>query len=473
MTSQPLTVAPIPGPRAMRLVGWHGNLLRFGADPLGYVRRLHAAYGDLVAFVEGRPGWVFAFGPEYNRQLLSNPDLFYSKPFMDAPPDSALGRLTSGLLSMNGENHRQRRKLMLPAFHKKRIESYRDDMVAVAQQVLDGWQAGMRLDIAREMQKLTLRIASKALFGLDTARQADRLGGMIRRWLNLLDSLGPTLLPIDMPGLPYRRLLRLSERVEADMRAMIAEKRAAPGAGRDVLAMLLEVRDEDGGSMSDAELIGQAAVLFIAGYETSSNALAWTLFLLSQHPHILRDLCDELAGALHGDAPTVEQLDQLPLLERVIKESMRVLPPVGIGLRVSTAPFELGPYQLPRGTTVFFSQYVTHHMPQLYPDPQQFRPERWLATDPPIYEYLPFGGGPRMCIGATFALFEIKIALAMILQRYRLELAPRARIDRRLRITLSPKHGMPMRLLPPDRTPALNRPRGDIREMVDLNALSE
>src|SRR5262245_65636185 len=131
MTSQSLAVAPIPGPRAMPLVGWRGNLLRFGADPLGYVSQLHAAYGDLVAFVEGRSGWVFAFGPEYNRQLLTNPELFYSQPFIAAPPDSALGRLTSGLLSMNGEAHRQRRKLMMPAFHKKRIESYRDDMVTV------------------------------------------------------------------------------------------------------------------------------------------------------------------------------------------------------------------------------------------------------------------------------------------------------------------------------------------------------
>jgi cytochrome P450 len=453
----------------MPLVGWHGNLVRFGADPLGYIRWLHAAYGDLVAFIEGRPGWIFAFGPEYNRQLLANPDLFYSRPFIDAPPNSALSRLTSGLLSMNGETHRQRRKLMLPAFHKKRIESYRDDMVAVTQRVLDGWRTGMRLDIARAMQKLTLRIASKALFGLDTAQQADRLGGMIKRWLNLLDSIGPALFPIDLPGMPYRRLLRLSERMEANMRAMIAQKRAEAGARRDVLAMLLEARDEDGGSMSDAELIGQAAVLFIAGYETSSNALTWTLFLLSQHPHVLHDLCDELAGALHGDAPSVEQLDRLPLLERLIKESMRLLPPASISLRVSTTSFELGPYQLSRGTTVFFSQYITHHMPQLYPDPQQFQPERWLAIDPPIYEYLPFGAGPRMCIGSTFALFEIKIALAMILQRYHLELAPGARVDRRLRITLSPKHGMPMHVLPLGRPPALNRPRGDIREMVDLS----
>jgi cytochrome P450 len=468
MSTRPLAITPIPGPRAMPLVGWRGNLLRFGADPLGYIRRLHHSYGELAAFIQDRPGWMFAFGPAYNHLLLSNPDLFYSKPFLDAPPGSALERLISGLLSMNGPAQRQRRKLMLPAFHKKRIETYRDDMVAVTQQVLDGWRPGARLDIAREMQKLTLRIASKALFGLDTTAQADQLGITIKRWLNLLDSMGPTLFPIDLPGTPLHRLLRLSERLEADITAMIARKRTMLDDDRDILAMLIQARDEGGGGLSDAELIGQATVLFIAGHETSSNALTWTLFLLSQHPRVLDELCEELHGALRGGAPSIEQLDRLPLLERVIKESMRLLPPASLGLRVSTAPFELGPYQLPRGATVFFSQYITHHMPELYPEPQRFQPERWLTIDPSIYEYLPFGAGPRMCIGATFALFEIKIALALILQRCRLELRPGARIDRRIRITLSPQHGMPMAVLPAGHRIAPLRPRGNINEMVAL-----
>jgi cytochrome P450 len=452
----------------MPLIGWRGNLVRFGGDPLGYAQGLYRAYGELVAFVAGRPGWIFAFGPQYNHYLLANPDLFYSSPFMQAPPGSALGRLTCGLLSMNGTPHRQRRALVLPAFHRQRVESYHGDMVAVIETLLDGWRAGQRLDIAREMQKLTLRIASKTLFGLPAGPEADRLGLMIKRWLNLLDSLGPSLIPIDLPGLPLRRLLRLSDRLDADIQAMIERRRAGPGDARDVLAMLLRARDEDGAAMSDAELIGQATVLFIAGHETSSNALTWTLFLLSQHPHVLRDLRDELHGLLRGAPPAPAQLERLPLLDRVIKESMRLLPPASISLRVSTAPFELGPYELPRGTTVFFSQYVTHHMPELYPQPERFFPERWATIDPPVYTYIPFGGGPRMCIGTSFALLEIKIALATIVQRYSLALQPGARIDRRLRITLAPRQGMPMLVLPPGSTPPLNRPRGNIREMVEL-----
>jgi cytochrome P450 len=468
MSYQPLTFNLIPGPPAMPVLGWRGNLIRFGADPVGYIRWLHRTYGDLVAFIKDRPGWMFAFGPEYNHYLLTNPDLFYSKPFITAPPESALERLTSGLLSMNGDQHRQQRRLILPAFHKKRIEAYRDDMVTIAEQIVGGWRSGGRLDIAREMQKLTLRIASKTLFGLDAVRGADSLGGMIKRWLNLLDSMGLTLFPIDLPGMPYHRLLRLSERLEANVLEMIGRKRAQLADESDVMAMLIHARDEDGSRMSDAELIGQATVLFIAGHETSSNALTWTLFLLSQHPHALDDLCDELSGVLRGDAPTLEQLARLPLLERVIKESMRLLPPASVSLRVSTAPFELGPYQLPRGATVFFSQYLTHHMPGLYPEPEKFLPRRWETIDPSAYEYLPFGAGPRMCIGATFAMMEIKIALALILQRYRLALQPRARIDRRLRITLSPKYGLPMIVLSKDQPLPRHAPRGNIREMVDL-----
>jgi cytochrome P450 len=468
MAYESISSLSMPGPRAMPFVGWRGNLVRFGADPLGYVQRMHRTYGDLAAFIQGRPGWIFARGPQYNHFLLANPDLFYSSPFMKAPPGSALERLTSGLLSMNGLPHRQRRKLVLPAFHRQRVEGYHGDMVAVVEALLDGWKVGQHIDIAREMQKLTLRIASKTLFGLEAGEQADRLGEMIKRWLNLLDSMGPSLIPIDLPGMPLRRLLRLSERLDADIRAMVERRRANLGDERDVLAMLLHTRDEDGMPMSDAELIGQATVLFIAGHETSSNALTWTLFLLSQHPQLLCALRDELHGALRGAAPTAAQLDQLPLLDRIVKESMRLLPPASISLRVSTAPFELGPYELPRGTTVFFSQYATHLMPELYPEPERFLPDRWLAIDPPIYQYLPFGGGPRMCIGASFALLEIKIALATIVQRYSLALRPGARIDRRLRITLSPLQGMPMIVLPPDSAPPLNRPRGNIREMVEL-----
>ncbi len=369
---------------------------------------------------------------------------------------------------MNGDQHRRQRRLVLPAFHRRRVETYRDQMVALTARMLDGWRVGRRLNIAGEMQQLTLCIATATLFGLDATQEAGSVGRLIHQWMALNESIGVLLLPRPWPGTPLRRLLALSEQIEARILTMIGQKRADLAGQNDVLAMLIQARDEDGAALTDTDLIGQAGLIFIAGHETSSNALTWTLFLLSQHPRVLADVLDELAGALRGDAPTVEQLDRLPLLERVIKESMRLLPPATFMMRVSTAPFELGPYALPSGATVTLSPYITHHMPALYPEPERFLPERWLTIDPSVYEYVPFGAGPHMCLGATFATMEIKIVLAMLLQRYQLALSPGARIDRRVKITMSPKYGMPMLVAPRGERLQPGAVRGNIREMVEL-----
>jgi cytochrome P450 len=262
--------------------------------------------------------------------------------------------------------------------------------------------------------------------------------------------------------------LTTSAQLEARILATIEQKRANLAAHHDVLAMLIQARDDDGAGMTDEELIGQASVIFVAGHETSSNALTWTLFLLSQHPEILADVQDELAGELRGGAPAVEQLGRLPLLERVIKESMRLLPPATFMMRNTAAPTQFGPYSVPAGANLTVSPYITHRLPELYSNPQRFTPERWATVNPGTYEYIPFGAGPHMCIGSTFALMEIKIVLAMLLQRYRLALAPGARVDRRVTITMSPRHGMPMIVAPRDQRITLGQVRGNIREIVDL-----
>ncbi|HEX6290501.1 MAG TPA: cytochrome P450 [Herpetosiphonaceae bacterium] len=465
-------VAPLtlPGPRHIPLLGWRGYAISFYNDPIAYMRRIRRTYGNIVGWERNHPNVAFAFGPEYNRLLLSDQQLFFSDPFGDlpAPPDSPLLTLRSGLLNMNGEKHKQQRRLMLPAFHRKHVESYHDDMVALTQRMLGQWREGQQLDLAAEMQRLTMSIATKTLFGLDVPPNAASIGGLIKRILTLVTSSSVYLLPYNLPGTPYREVLRVAEQLEATIRGMIAEKRARLSEHNDVLTMLIHARDEDGAAMSDVELVAQAYTLFLAGHETSSNALTWTLFLLSQHPRVLDDLRTELADVLHGEPPTVEQVSQLPLLERVIKESMRLLPPASFGARISTAPFSLGPYDMPKDSVILFSQYMTHHMPEIYSEPERFLPERWERITPSLYEYLPFGAGGRMCIGASFAMTEIKIVLALLLQRYGLMLAPNARIDRLLKVTLGPKHGMPMVVLPTNRPVPRITARGNIREMVDL-----
>lgn len=469
-----LPQVPIRGPRPLPLLGARGNVIRFFGAPLRWMRGLHGRYGDIAAVSDRSPSLICAFGPAHNRQILPDARVFQNQdggPY-PIPQDSALARVLDGLNFMNGDRHRQHRRLMMPAFQKAALDGYRDDMVAVAARRLESWQVGGILDVGEEMIELTLRLAVRCLFGLDVREGEDHLGGLSTQLLELVTSMGVAALPRDLPGTPYRRMLRLGERVEVEMLELIRRKRGAPGPQRDVLSILLHARDEDGGALTDRELIGETSVLFAAGHETTASTLAWTLFLLSQHPRVLGDLLDELTGALRGDAPTVAQLSSLPLLDAVIKESMRLLPATPLlFIRLPAAEAQLGPYALPAGSAVMLSPFITHRLPDLYPDPARFRPERWARLAPSPYEYLPFGAGPRMCIGAGFAGQAVRVVLPMILQRYRLSLAHRAEVSAAVRgITLGPRRGLEMLVAPQDRyLRRAERVRGEIHELVDLS----
>ncbi|MBC7870740.1 MAG: cytochrome P450 [Chitinophagaceae bacterium] len=469
----------IPGQSPMPIVGWRGNALQFYIDPLDYMQKAKMAYGNIVRFVrggnssllyaEGRsPGTVFVFGPEYNRHILSDISGFEVRP-AGGPNTPAFQRLMNSVVFVNGTTHKYYRQLMMPAFHKKRIELYRDDMVAITQKVLDEWQPGQQRNILKDMQRLTLIIANKTLFGVDASDEADSVGVIIQDWFSLLTSPA-AIIKIDAPGLPFRRLRELSDLVDDKMRAMIAQKRAHGMDDGDVLSMLIQARDENGSGLTDDEIIGNANTLFIAGHETTANTLSWTLFLLAQHPQVLRDLYDELNGVLQGNAPSVEQLNQLPLLDAVIKESMRVLPSGALSIRIASTDLELGDYPIPQFTEVIFNRFDVHHSPDIYTQADRFIPQRWFEINPSPYEYLPFNAGARMCIGATFAMFELKIVLAMLLQRYRLQVVPGATINRKIGFTMSPAPGMPMMIHAQDRAFEGNRVevKGRVTEMVEL-----
>lgn len=466
------SVAPvfIPGPRPDPVLGWRGALIPFGSDPIGFLMRSYQRYGPIVGLSRTEPVMLLAFGPDHNRQIFSDGQRFWTnlggrRPM---PRDSAVARVSNGLLAMNGEKHRQQRRLMMPSFHRQQVNGYRDTMVALIDQVLSRWRPGEQRDIAQEMQMLTLAVAMKTLFSLDATPEARTLGELFKQSLEISFSPLEMLLPPTLPGTGAYRLARLAERIEVYVRALIAQRRALGAAHNDVLATLIAARDEDGQMLSDDELIGQTYTLFAAGHETSSNALTWTLFLLDQHPDVLADLHDELRGELRGDAPTVEQLGRLPLLDRVVKESLRLMPPASVLVRVSTEAFQLGCYELPANTTIFLSPFITHRMPDLFTAPQAFKPERWEGSEPSLYAYLPFGAGPRMCIGTTFALMEIKLALAMIIQRFRLALLEGARVDPELRLTLRVRGGLPMRVHTQDRQFGCAPVRGSVAAVIDL-----
>ncbi|HJZ50242.1 MAG TPA: cytochrome P450 [Roseiflexaceae bacterium] len=459
----------VPGPRPLPIVGRRGTKFLFYHDPIAYHRHVYETYGTLAAFTAGG-NKLLIYGPTYNQQVLGQADIFHAdRVAAPGPPDSALHRLGSGLNTMSGEVHRRQRRLIQPALHRQHVDTYRDTMVAISEQYLAGWRSGQLRDIAHEMQQLTLCIASTTLFGVDATQDADSLGHLIARWIGLNAHRGVYFFPVDWPGTPFRRLLRLSDQLEAHIREMLDHKRQHTSGQGDVLELLLGARDDDGLGMSEAELIGHTTVLFLAGFETSAVAMTWTLFLLAQHPQVLGDLVDELISVLHGEAPTVAQIASLPLLDQVIKESMRLLPPAIHGGRIAVQPFAMGGYEFPAGTKVMYSEYITHHMAELYPQPERFLPSRWAGPAPAPYAYLAFLAGPRRCLGAEFAMLEMKIALSLILQRFRLALPDQARIDRAVRFTLVPKDGMPMHVLGQDRQFRKVSVRGTIHDLVDLS----
>jgi cytochrome P450 len=476
----------VPGPRALPVLGAAAELARFLFDPIDAIGRLFRLYGPLSALAIGArtrvvsteqnvPGTVFVYGPELNRELLTNHADFHKcglpGPLYPREPVSArtqpVTRMLTGLFHVNEGKHKQQRRLLMPAFHRSRIESYRDEMVSTTEALLAKYRAGTVRDIRPDMMEVTLRIATSTLFGGDLGERGLAIGHDLEEWGVVFR--GAAMFPFDLPGTPYRHWLNLSHAVDAGIHQVIAEKRALGAGGRDMLSMLLEARDESGAQLTEDELVGHAGVIFAAGHETSSNALSWTLFALAQHPRVMADLCDELDAALHGQAPTFDDLPNLPLLDRVIKESLRIFPPAPLNHRVTARDAELGGFQLPAGTEILSSIYHTHRMADLYPEPLSFRPERWVGLDPGPYAFNPFSAGPRMCIGATFALFEIKVVLALLLQRFRFELVPNQRIDRQFTITMAPTPRVLMRVLRRDRAYAKAAPvLGKVHGMLQL-----
>ena len=447
--------------------------VHFFRDPIGCMRELQQKYGSLVAlgpiaFGEPTKLHVLAIGPEFNRQVLGDPAKFRTTgQFIHGPNDSAQRRIRFGLTRMNGPQHKQQRQLILPPFHKKAVAGYHDLTVELAQEVIGQWKPGRR-DVYADMRAVTLRIASAVLFGHE-ASDAYRIGHLLEVWARRNFSGPVWFFPVNIPGTPYHRLLKHAELVEQEILRLVEKRRRDPSDRTDVLSILIQARDDENRGMTDMELVGQATILFGASFETTASTLTWTVFLLAQHPGIMRELMDELDRVLGGDAPTREQLPQLSFLDRVIKESMRILPPVPFTIRAAEEDqIPMGSLTLSHGARVICSHFLTHHLPDIYPEPELFRPDRWREIDPTQYEYLPFSAGPRACVGAMFAIQVLKISLAIILQKFRFAIVPDAQIDRVVRITMNPRYGMPVVLHENDRRYESSQVRGQIHEMVKL-----
>lgn len=447
-----------------------GCFADFTADPAVFMRRLYAEYGELAVVREGAQQVAFVFGPQLNRQVLGDTHAYHARFFgIRGPRHSAQRRLTAGLLSMNEDEHKRHRRIVAEPFSRKAIEGYHARLVQSVDAMLSEWQFGQTRDIHRDMTDLMLRITSTILFGFDQAELACDLGHMIERWVDLNHEIGiGALVPNDAFSMRYEELLQLAEELEQRIQQMIDLRRATGAQGHDVLSLLLRAHDEQGG-LTDAELIGQACVLFGAAHLTSANTLSWTLLLLAQHPRVAAEVIEELRATLDGRVPMLADLERLPKLDRAIKESMRVLPASSYSQRITTQPVELGPLRLPTHTLVIFSALVTHHMVELYDEPEAFRPERWVGVNPPPYAYIPFGAGPRHCLGGPLALMTFKVALPMILSRYRLSCVPDSEICGLVRSTmLSPTTPLWLAIDRHDGTLESHPIRGNLHELVNF-----
>jgi cytochrome P450 len=459
---QPATPAPVT----------LGKLLDFPRDPLLCMRRLYQTHGEIAALEEAGQRLVFAFGPEFCQRVLSDTKTFESRFFaIRGPKNSPQRRLTCGLLSMNGEEHKRHRRLIMGPFQNKALEAYYAPMVELAQELAREWQPGEIHNIFQAMTQYMLRVTSSLLFGFDMPPLAYELGHLIERWIVMNHEVGMGAFVSDSGvSSAYGDLLALAEALEEKTLALIDYRRSSD-LGDDVLSRLLQAHEDTGRGLNDAELIGQTTLLFGAAHLTTANTLTWTLFLVAQHPQTAAELAEELDRVLDGHAPTLEQLDRLPLLERVIQESMRILPASAYSQRVSAEPVTLGPLRLAKGTPVIFSQIITHHMPHLFPEPTHFRPERWQAIAPSPYAYFPFAAGPRKCVGVGLAMLILKITLAVLWQRHRLGVVPGAPINAKVRYTmLNPTSGMAMRVLEPDEPYSRVPVEGNIHDLVTLDS---
>lgn len=447
----------IPGPKGNLFLGVAPEL---AAGAPRFLSRVADEYGEIARFRMFHETYYLVASPDLVREVLVAQAANFPKSERDV---TILSRMIGrGLVTTNGEEHHRQRALTQPAFHHKRIEAYADTVVDYTEAYLDRYHDGGWRDVAGDMMALTMYIVSKTLFGAGMGEMVDeteRVSAAIDHLQNIADSefQEPFVIPEWLPTRRNRKRRESRATVDEVINRLVAERRAAAdrSGGRitdtgDLLSMLLLARDEAGESMTDREVRDQLLTLFTAGHETTSNALTWTWYLLSQHPAVEARLHEEIDRVLGGRAPRLADLPALPYTLQVIKEAMRLYPPAWVlNMRVAAGETMLGEYRVPKGAYVWVSPFAMHRRPAYFPEPERFDPDRWTPEREkalPRYAYMPFGGGPRVCIGNSFAMMEAHLIVADMARRVSLRLDPAQAIDLAARVTLSNRTGMRMRV---------------------------
>jgi cytochrome P450 len=424
-----------------------GSLSQIGPRRVDFFLDLARTYGPIASFRVGRWRLFLISDPDLIQQVLITDARSYIKHFGARAFKPVLG---NGLVTSEGDFWRGQRRLLQPAFLKAQVLSYAPTMAELTTAMLAKWRPGSSVNMEFEFSSLTSAIALKTLFGLDDHGDRERVDQSLRVAFDLMTARLDLAfqLPSFLPTPAHFKLRRATADVKNVVDGFIAERKTRP-PGNDLLSTMLTAQREDGTRMSDRQLRDEAMTLYLAGHETTALTLTWSWYLLSQNPDVEQKLVDEWRRVLNGRPAKAEDLPALAYTSAVISESMRLYPPVYVIGREATTDLELGGYRVKRGYTVLMSQWVNHRDPNYFPDPERFRPERWLdglAARLPKFAYYPFGGGQRLCIGSHFAIMEAAIVLATVGQKYKFTLDPDAVIDIKPQITMPPKYGMPATL---------------------------
>lgn len=439
----------LDGPQTPRTL----RMIKLIARPLEYLEDYSQRYGDMFRVGNSSPPVVYISNPKAIQEIFATP--------ADRFQTGGGGRVLQLLLGdhsvvlLDGDRHQRQRKLLMPPFHGDRLRAYSQLICQATQQVTASqWQPEQPFAVRRTMQEITLRVILQAVFGLSAGPRYDQLRQLLSA---LLESVGSPLSAslIFFRALqqdwgqwsPWGRFLRLKQQVDRLLLAEIRDRQSNPQPGEDILSLLLAARDEAGQPLTETELRDQLVTLLLAGHETTASALTWALYWVHYLPDVEEKLRSELASL--GPQPLPSDLARLPYLTAVCQETLRIYPvTLTTGVRALKAPMTLLHYEIEPGTVLFPCTYLLHHRPDLYPNPQQFQPDRFLERQFAAHEFIPFGGGHRYCIGAAMAMLEMKLVLATILSEWQLTLVnPRPIRPVRRGLTVAPPAGLQMKAL--------------------------
>jgi len=420
---------------------------RMAFDPLPLLLEFYERYGPVFTLRIFHSNVIFMLGPEANHYVtVGHPENFR---WRDGHMGDLVPLLGDGLLTIDGDFHRRSRRVMLPAFHRERIAFSVHTMVSETERALDGWSDGMRVDLYGWTRRLAMRIAMRALFGFQTEDGpvgADDPASLFERALSFY-SRDYFMQVLRGPGTPFARMQQARADLDGLIYGEIERRRRTGSRGEDILSLLIDARDEVGRALTDIQIRDEVMTLLFAGHDTTTSTVAFLFHELACHPEALERVLTERDRILGDRAPSPEQLfsGELAELEMALDETLRMYPPAWVGPRRSVRDFEFAGTSVPGGVPVNYSSWATHHLPDVFADPETFRPERFAPEAKaalPKGAYVPFGAGSRICIGMRFGQLEIKTIASMLLSRFTLELAPGYRLRIRQMPTIGPRGGL-------------------------------